>query len=65
MKLSSQSAQILRHLQRGRTLTAIGALVRFQCFRLAARIYELKRSGYAVGCRMKQINSKRIAEYYL
>ena len=44
----SQCADILRALKQGRTLTAMEALSEFGCFRLAARIHDLRGDGYAI-----------------
>ena len=44
----SQKADILAALKRGETLTAMDALTRFGCFRLAARICELKQEGWNI-----------------
>lgn len=41
----SQCEDIKAHLQAGYSLTALEALQRFQCFRLAARIADLKKEG--------------------
>ena len=41
----SQCKDIKAHLQAGYSLTALEALQRFQCFRLAARIADLKKEG--------------------
>ena len=44
----TQSEAILNHLKAGKTLTPLEALDRFGCFRLAARIIELRRDGYNI-----------------
>jgi len=41
----SQRAAIARYLKAGKSLTALEALQRFGCLRLASRIYELKQQG--------------------
>ena len=41
----SQCEDIKAHLQAGYSLTALEALQRFGCFRLAARIADLKKEG--------------------
>jgi hypothetical protein len=46
------------------TLTPIEALEIYGCFRLSARIYELKDHGWPVRCEIKELpNGKRIGEY--
>ena len=44
----SQCAAIRRHLEAGKTITAIEALDAFGCFRLAARIDDLKNAGMLI-----------------
>ena len=62
----SQTTDILKALKRGRKMSAIKALSEFGCFRLAARIDELKSQGYNIVSRMvKSSNDKRFAEYRL
>jgi hypothetical protein len=41
----SQADRILEHLQKGLPLTPVDALRWYGCFRLAARIAELKKAG--------------------
>lgn len=62
----TQRQFILEALQSGKALTAIEALQYFGCFRLAARIAELRATGYTIKTRQRKTNSgKHIAEYYL
>lgn len=44
MTTESQNAAILRHLQKGKSITAIEALKKFDCFRLASRIHDLRKN---------------------
>ena len=60
----SQKKRILRHLLNGHSLTPIDALNQFGCFRLGARIWELRNEGYPVKMRLVEHNGKRFAEYY-
>jgi hypothetical protein len=63
---TSQNQQILAHLESGLSLTAFQGLAKFQCFRLAARISDLRRKGHDIKTDMIELNSgKRIAKYYL
>ena len=63
---TSQSAKVLYHLQNYGPLTAIEALELFACFRLAARINDLKEAGHDIQTEMKrQNNGKKIAVYSL
>lgn len=63
---ASQAANILEWLQRGHTITAREALTMFQCFRLAARILDLKRAGHHIECEAVTLtNGKRIGRYRL
>ena len=60
MKKSHKSL-ILEHLQSGRTLTPLAALNLFGCFRLGARIWDLRKAGYKID----DIGKKNYAEYKL
>lgn len=42
----SQTKQILEHLKSGRTISPLEALELYGCFRLGARIYELRHGHY-------------------
>lgn len=62
----SQRAVILTWLLDGRTVTPIDALNGCGCFRLGARIWELRhRFGYPVKTRVVSRNGKQFAGYYL
>lgn len=66
LKEGGQSARILGHLTHGRTLTALQALNLFDCFRLAARIEQLRARGHTIWCEMITLgNGKKIAQYSL
>ena len=60
----SQTRDILRHLSKGYTLTPLQALDRFACYRLAARIKEIREQGHSVAMRMvRTTNGAHIAQY--
>ena len=62
----TQAKRILRYLQAGHRLTPMDALEQFGCFRLAARIHELRREGWAIEERTVETRGgKRVAEYSL
>ena len=61
----TQTQQILKHLEKGNKLTALEALQLFGCFRLAARVQELRGVGRDIKSQLVKINGKRIAEYWL
>lgn len=61
----SQNEQILAALRRG-PLTPLEALERFGCFRLAARVGELREQGHAIAVERHELpNGKRVARYYI
>lgn len=63
--MNSQTAQIQAHLDQGKSITAIEALDLYKCFRLAARISDLKDKNYPVAKQMIQLeNGKYVAEYF-
>ena len=66
MNTETQTAMILRDLSKGRRITAMDALAAYQCFRLAARILDIRRKGYPIETRMiRSQYGKIVAEYSL
>lgn len=61
----SQSQQILDYLKQGNKLTPMQALHKFGCFRLSARIYEIRRAGYRIGSHLVDSGKKRYSVYYM
>lgn len=62
--MESQNQQILDYLKTGKVLTPIAALDMFGCFRLSARIYELKDSGWPIMCERKPVDSGKVVGHY-
>ena len=64
MTTATQQQRILAALERGRTVTPISALRDFGCFRLGARIYNLKRQGHPITATLRtDREGHRFAEY--
>ena len=63
----SQKSDILTYLREGHSITALLALAKFRCNRLAARIGELRREGWGVSTEMitTPFKGKRVARYTL
>jgi hypothetical protein len=62
----SQNTQIITALINGKRITPLDALDWFGCFRLSARISELKKEGWNIEKETVLLSSgKRIARYYL
>lgn len=61
----SQDLAILNHLKSGKSLTPTEALSLFGCFRLAARISDLKSQGFVIETEIVKSNGKRYARYYI
>ena len=60
----SQNKQIAAYLNKGKKLTPIDALNKFGCFRLAARIADLRNEGMNIVTNtIKLKNKKQIAQY--
>ena len=55
----TQKDQILTHLKAGKPITPIDALNMFGCFRLGARIFDIKQEGHSI----KTDQSKGYATY--
>ena len=67
--MSSQESLILQHLKT-KPLTALDALFDYGCFRLAARVFDLRAKGYRIESReVRSIDrhgvEKRYSQYYL
>ena len=60
----TQAKVILDHLLTGRPITALDALNQYGCFRLAARIHELRKD-HEIEEVMVERNGKRYASYYM
>lgn len=62
----TQTDRILWHLKAGHKLTPIDALNKFGCFRLGARIWDIKEMGFKIRTKLVKTNTnKNIAEYEL
>lgn len=61
----SQSDMILAHLQSGCSITPMDALREFGCFRLAARIKDLRDAGHDVQMVLEGEGDKKWARYSL
>ncbi len=61
----TQEARILRYLANGKSLTPLQAIRMFGCFRLGARIYQLKKAGHKIWSENVTREGKRFAKYTL
>jgi hypothetical protein len=63
--MKTQNEQILTFLKKGKKLTPLQALDKFQCFRVASRVNELRDQGYNIKTEMISRGKKRYAQYSL
>ena len=61
----SQKKQILRHLKEGKGISSLYALKHFGCFRLAARISEIRDDGFNIIPEWCSYEKKRFVRYTL
>ena len=61
----SQNEAIRQHLESGKTITPLDALEKFNCLRLGALIFNLKKMGLAIKSEIIECNGKRFAQYSL
>lgn len=61
----TQTEEIVNALEAGEAITALDALKRWGCFRLAARIGELRQQGYNIVTNKINRDGKNYAEYRL
>lgn len=59
----SQTQSIINWLEQGKSITPIEALNEFGCFRLAARIGDIRKLGYEVKTEMVSVGGKSWASY--
>ena len=62
--MKSQKDQILAHLKKGKTITPLEALKLFGCFRLAARIHDLRMDGHDIEVELIDVNDAKVASYW-
>lgn len=63
---TNQNEMILEHLKAGNSITPLEALDLFGCFRLSARIKDLRDSGYEIDTEYPlHVDRKRYAIYTL
>ncbi len=53
----TQKEKILEWLKSGKSITAMGALGQFGCYRLASRINDLRNDGYEIRCEMIKVGA--------
>lgn len=63
--METQTVLIRKHLESGKTITPLEALRNYDCLRLGARIYDLKRDGLPIKTERKTNGKKWFAEYSL
>lgn len=62
----SQTAKIREHLESGKAITPVQALRLYGCFRLGARIWDLKQEGMNIESELvKTRNGATVAQYKL
>jgi hypothetical protein len=59
----TQTTAILTALREGAELTPLDALRRFGCFRLGARIWDLRHQGHSITSRWVEVNGARVKAY--
>ena len=63
--MNNQNAVILRYLKNGNAITGLDALNLFGCFRLAARVHDLRGKGFIIDSVMVNRAGKNVALYSL
>lgn len=61
----TQTEMILAHLQSGKPITPLEALREYGCFRLGARIWDLKQAGHPIEMTLANSGDKHFASYRL
>lgn len=61
----NQTEMVLDYIQKNGSITPLEALHFLGCFRLGARVWEIRSSGIPVEKEMVEENGKRYAKYYM
>ena len=61
----TQNQQIKSYLEQGKTITPLQALNKFGCFRLAARVNDLRKEGLNIATKIVTKEGKTFASYRL
>jgi hypothetical protein len=61
--MKTQKQKIQHHLSKGKSITPIDALNKFGCFRLAARIADLRNDGINIATKNVTKKGKTFASY--
>ena len=61
----AQNDKILNYIKTTGSITPMEALLMFNCFRLAARIHDLRQAGNDIHTQIINKNDKTYASYYL
>lgn len=61
----NQKQQIAKYLSKGKSITPMDALKKFGCFRLAARIADLRNEGVNIATKIVTKEGKSYASYKL
>lgn len=69
MAEKSQKDAILEYLEEGNSITQLDALTLFGCSRLAARICDLRKDGWAIRSKMVKVQTRDgyaiVSEYWM
>jgi hypothetical protein len=65
LRIETQTELVRAALEAGERITALDALRRWGCFRLGARIFDLKKEGLAITKEMVRRGDAYVAEYRL
>lgn len=63
-RTETQNALVLAHLKTGRVITPLDALNDYGCFRLAARVYDLRGRGWPIHCDRIPMEGGKIVGHY-
>lgn len=61
----TQNDLVLEHLIDGKSITPLDALNLYGCFRLGARVNDLRKQGYDIRTEMIKDGRKRYARYFM
>lgn len=63
-RYETQNQQVLGYLKTGKVITPLDALDMFGCFRLAARVYDLRMRGWPIHCDRVALEGGKVVGHY-
>jgi len=61
----SVASKLLAHLEKGKSITTLEALLKWGCIRIPNRVCDLRKQGYPIISEPIRLNGKNLVRYWL